>query len=198
MINYSPYPSHRIWKSLQDESQYSQDIIHHDCCPVFVHDWNLSHHSTLLWHLFDTPKQLHILLLGVLSVCARAFSEIVGNATRNVIGMQSCTTSPWQVLILWSPDQMIFHPSHLTILVFHIHIIIPKKVSCQFLEPIAENTHIYSSLPCWLSPAISSIASSLFYTSSLSWFYFQSNPVLVLNENQNFATILHLDPLIFI
>jgi hypothetical protein len=36
-VNDPPCPPHHIWKSLQEESRCSQNVIHHDCCSVFVH-----------------------------------------------------------------------------------------------------------------------------------------------------------------
>jgi hypothetical protein len=107
----------------------------------------------------------------VLSVCVRTFIEIDHDGTRNVIGVQYATPRPWHVLILWSLDQVIPHPSHLIILVLHIHIIICMQVPYQFLEPIAPNPQIYS---CKLSPIIPSVISSLFYTSSCLGFIFKS------------------------
>jgi hypothetical protein len=88
---------------------------------------------TMLLDLFDAPTTLH----HVLSVCIRSFTEIDHDATRNVIGVQYATQWPWYVLIPWSPDYMISQPSHLIILVLHIHIIIFMQIPCQFIEPIA-------------------------------------------------------------
>jgi hypothetical protein len=127
------------------------------------------HEFTLLWDLFDALTTSH----NALSVCARIFTEIDHDGTKNVIDMHYATPRPWYVLIPWSPDHMIFHYSHLIILVFHIHIIIPMEVPCESLESIARNPHIYPSLPCRFSPIITSIISLSFYTSLLSWFYFQ-------------------------
>jgi hypothetical protein len=97
-------------------------------CPYIscVHDF------TLLWDLIDVPTTLH----HVLSVCARSFTKIDHDATRNMIGVRYATPWPWHVLIPWSSDHVISHPSHLVILVFHIHIIIPMQTPCQSLEPI--------------------------------------------------------------
>jgi hypothetical protein len=127
----------------------------------FVHD------STLLWDLIDAPTTSH----HVLSMCALAFTNIGHNASKNVVGMQYATPWPRHVLIPWSPDHVIFPPSHLVILAFHIHINISMHVPCQSLEPIAENPSIYS---CLSRPIIPSIISSSFYTSSLPWFYLQN------------------------
>jgi hypothetical protein len=119
---------------------------------------------------FDAPTTSH----NVLSVCARTFIEIDPDSTKNMINMQYATPRPWHVLILWSSDNVISYPSHLVIIMFHIHIIIPMQVPFQFLESIARNTHIYPSLPCEFSPINPSIISSSFYTSSLPWFYLQN------------------------
>jgi hypothetical protein len=126
-----------------------------------------AHESTLLWDLFDAPTTSH----DMLSVCARTFIEIDHDGTRNMIGVQYATPQPWHVLIPWSLDQLISHPSHLVILAFHIHIIIPMQVPCQFLETIAQNPLTYS---CWFSSIVSPITSSSFSSSSLPWFYFQN------------------------
>jgi hypothetical protein len=88
--------------------------------------------STLLWDLIDAPTTLH----HVLSVCARSFTEIDHDATRNVIGVWYATPWPWHVLILWSLDHVISYPGHLVIITFHIHIIIPMQAPCQSIEPI--------------------------------------------------------------
>jgi hypothetical protein len=125
------------------------------------------HNSILLWDLFDAPTTSY----NVLSVCARTFVEIDHDGTKNVIDMQYATPQPWHVLIPWSPDHVISPPSHLVILAFRIHIIFPMQVPCQLLEPIAQNPPIYS---CRFSSIIPSIISSLFYTSSLPWFYLQN------------------------
>jgi hypothetical protein len=87
--------------------------------------------STLSWELFDALTTSH----NMPSVRARSFTEIDHDATRNVIGVQYTTPQPWHVLISWSPDQLISHPSQLVILALHIHIIIFMQVLCQFLEP---------------------------------------------------------------
>jgi hypothetical protein len=128
------------------------------------------HDSTLLWDPFDVLTTSH----HVLSVCARAFTEIDHDGTMNMNDMQYATPQPWHFLIPWSPDHVIFHPSHLVILVLHIHTIIPMKVPCQSLEPIVRNPHIHSSLPCGFSPIIPSIISLSFYKSSLPWFYLEN------------------------
>jgi hypothetical protein len=128
------------------------------------------HDSTPLWDLIDTPTTLHKLL----SVGARSFTEIDHDATRNVIGVRYATPWPWHVLIPWSSDHVISHPSHLVILVFHIHIIIPMQIPLLIPRDNCRNPHIYSSLLCGFSPIIPSIISSSFYTSSLSLFYFQN------------------------
>jgi hypothetical protein len=125
------------------------------------------HDSTLLWNFFDALTTSH----HVLSVCARSFTEIDRDATRNVIGVQYATPWPWHVLILWYPDHVIFHPSYLVILVFHIPIIIPMQAPCQSLGPITLNPHICPSLSYRFSLIIPSITSSPFYTSSLPWSY---------------------------
>jgi hypothetical protein len=90
------------------------------------------HDSTLLWDLIDVPTTSHC----VLSVCARTFIEIDHDGTKNMIGKQYATLRPWHVLIPWSPNHVISPPSHLPILVFHIHIIISMQVPCQFLKPV--------------------------------------------------------------
>jgi hypothetical protein len=105
---------------------------------------------------FDAPTTLH----HVLSVCARSFTEINHNATRNMIGVQYATPQPWQVLIAWSLNH-----------VFHIPIIIPKQAPCQSIEPFARNPPIYSY---WFSLIIPSIISSSFYTSSYPGFIFKT------------------------
>jgi hypothetical protein len=106
-----------------------------------------------------------------LRVCARAFTEIGHDANTNMIGMQYATPWPWHVLIPWSLDHVISHPSHLVILAFHVNIIIPMQVPCQSVESFARNPPIYSY---WFSPIIPSIISSPSYASSLPWFYFQN------------------------
>jgi hypothetical protein len=69
------------------------------------------------------------------------------------------TPQPWHVLIPWCPDHVIFPPSHLVILAFHIHINISMQVPCQSVESFARNPPIYSY---WFSPIIPSIISSSF------------------------------------
>jgi hypothetical protein len=91
------------------------------------------HDSTMLWDLFEAPTTSH----HMLSVCARAFTEIDHDDTKNVIDMKYATPQPWHVLIAWSLNHVNFHSSHLIILAFHIHIIIPMHVPFQSLEPIA-------------------------------------------------------------
>jgi hypothetical protein len=81
------------------------------------------------------------------------------------------TLRPWHVQIPWSPDPVIAPPSHLVILAFHTHIIIPMQASCQFLNPIAWNPRICLY---WFSSTNPSIFSSSFYTSSLPWVYLQN------------------------
>jgi hypothetical protein len=125
------------------------------------------HDSTMLWDLIDAPTTLH----HVLSVCARSFTKIDHNTTRNVIGVWYDTPRPWHVLIPWSPDHVISHPIHLVIIAFHIHIIISMYDPCQFLEPIAPNPPFYSY---WFSFIIPSIISSSFYTLSLSRSHLQN------------------------
>jgi hypothetical protein len=49
------------------------------------------HDSTLLWDLYDAPTTSH----HVLSVCARSFTDIDRDATRNMIGVQYTTPQPW-------------------------------------------------------------------------------------------------------
>jgi hypothetical protein len=121
------------------------------------------HDSTLLWDLIDAPITSH----NVLNRCARAFTEIDHDGTKNVISMQYATPRPWHILIMRSPDCVISPPSHLVILVFHIHIIISMQVPSQSLEPITRNSHIYHADFC---PTIPSIIPSSFSTSSLPWF----------------------------
>jgi hypothetical protein len=134
-------------------------------CISYVHDY------TLLWDLIDAPTTSH----HMLSVYAISFTKIDHDAPRNMIGVQYDTPRPWYVLILWSSDHVISHPSHLVIIVFHIHIIIPMQVSCQFIEPFAWNPPIYSH---WFSPIIPSIIPSSFYTASLLWIW-ENIPCLI-------------------
>jgi hypothetical protein len=119
----------------------------------------------------------------LLSVCA----EIDHVATRNMIDMQYATPWPWHVLISWSPNHVIYHPGHLVIPVFYIHIIIPMQIPCQSLEPIVGNTHIYPLLPCGFSPTIPSIASSSFYSSSLPLFYFWNHRKTRMSKKYSYA-----------
>jgi hypothetical protein len=128
------------------------------------------HDSTLLWDLIDAPTTSY----HVLSVCAISFTEIDHDAIRNVISVQYVTPWPWNVLIAWSLNHVISHPSLLVILVLHIHIFITIQVPYQTLEPVTRNTHIYPSLPYRFSSIIPSIISSSFSPSSLHWFYFQN------------------------
>jgi hypothetical protein len=99
--------------------------------------------STMLRDLIDPPTTSP----HVLSMCARLFTEIECDAAGNVIGVQYATPRPQHDLIPWSLDHVIPHPSHLIIIVLHIYIIIFVQVLCQSLEPIAQNSHIYPSLP---------------------------------------------------
>jgi hypothetical protein len=110
----------------------------------------------------DPSPSTHSFLFSLLS--SRYF------CTKNVIGVQYATPLPWHVPIVWSLNHVISPPSHLVILVLHIHIIIPMQFPYQFLEPIARNPHIYPSLPCGFSSILPSIISSSFYTSSLPRF----------------------------
>jgi hypothetical protein len=125
------------------------------------------HDSTLLWNPIDAPTTSH----HVISVCVRSFTEIDHDATRDVIGVRYATPQPWHVLIPWSLNHVISHPSHLIILALHIHIIISMQVPCQSLKPICSEL---SSLPRRFSPIIPSIISSSIYTSSLPWFIFKT------------------------
>jgi hypothetical protein len=120
----------------------------------------------MLWDLIDAPTTSH----HMLSLCARSFTEIDHNATKNVIGMQYATPWPRHVLIPWSPDHVIspqpsYHPC-----VPHTH---NYPYACPLPIPKANFLDL-SSLPCRFSLIISSIISSSFYTSSLPWFYFQN------------------------
>jgi hypothetical protein len=128
------------------------------------------HDSTPMWDIIDALTTLH----HKLSMYATTFTEIDHEGTKNMIGVQYATPWSWHVLILWSLNHVISHPSHLVILAFYIHIIIFMQVPCQSLGPITRNPHIYPSLPCGFTPIISSIISSSFYTSSLPWFYSQN------------------------
>jgi hypothetical protein len=87
----------------------------------------------MLRDIFDAPTTSH----HVLSVCAISFTEIDHDAIRNVIGVRYATPRSWHVRMPSYSDHVISPPSHLVILAFHIHIIIPIQVPCQFLEPIA-------------------------------------------------------------
>jgi hypothetical protein len=146
------------------------------------------HDSTLLWDLLNALTTSHY----VLSVCERAFTEIDHDSTKNVIGMQYANPRPWHVLIAWSPDYVISHPSHLIILVLHIHMIIPMQVSYQSIEPFARNPPIYSY---WVSPVIPSIITSSFYTSSLLWFYLQNHEGKPINIWENIPCPTEPSPL---
>jgi hypothetical protein len=110
----------------------------------------------------------------VLIISAGAFIVFGHNATRNVIGVRTAALRPCSDLTLRCPTQVISNILHLVNLVFHVHIIIPIRVPCQFLEPIARNLPIYPSLPCRLIPVVPSLASLSFSLSSLPWFYFQN------------------------
>jgi hypothetical protein len=92
-----------------------------------VYTYLVYNDSTLLRDLVDAPTTSH----HVLRVCARAFTKIDHDTTKNVTDMQYATPRPWHVLKSWSPDPMIFYLSHLVILAIHTHIIIHKQVPCQ-------------------------------------------------------------------
>jgi hypothetical protein len=164
MLSLVPYIiSKNLCKTNPDAARTSSTMIVAHCMYIScVHD------STLLWHLFDALTTSH----HVLSVCAREFIEIDHDGTKNVIGMQYSSPRPWHVLIPWFLDYVISHPSHLIILVLHIHMIIPMHVSYQSIEPFTQNAPIYSY---WFSPVIPTIITLSFYTSSLFWFYLQNH-----------------------
>jgi hypothetical protein len=128
MLSLVPYIIPRsLCKKSPDATKTSFIMTAARCLYIFyVHD------STLLWDLFDAPTTSH----HVLSVCVRTFVEIDHDSTKNVIGVQYVTPWPWHVLIPWSPDHVIFDPNYLIILVFHIHIIVPMQVPCQFQRAI--------------------------------------------------------------
>jgi hypothetical protein len=128
MLSLVPYiiPRNLCQKST-DVARTSFTMIAAQCLYIScVHD------STLLWDPFDALTTSH----HVLSVCAISFTKIDHDATRDVIRVRYATPRPWHILIPWSPDHEISHPSHLAILMFHIDTILSMQVPCQFLEPI--------------------------------------------------------------
>jgi hypothetical protein len=134
----------------------------------------LLYSDIFLMHWLHCSVFTDVMFLDVLIISVRAFIDFGHDATRNVIGVRTTSLRPCSVLTLRCPTQLISNLLHLMNLLFHVHIIIPIWVPGLFLDPIAWNLPIYSSLPCGLIPVVPSLASSSFCLSPLPWFYFQN------------------------
>jgi hypothetical protein len=91
MLSLVPYIIPRnLCKKTPDAARTSFTMIDARCLYIFY-----VHESTLARDLFDAPTTSH----HVLIVCARSFTELDCDATRNVISVQYVTPRPWYVLI---------------------------------------------------------------------------------------------------